>query len=404
MDQKSLISEANKYFMPTYSQFPVVFTKGDGIYLEDIEGKKYLDFVAGISVNIFGYNDQNFKNTLNEVIAKGVLHTSNLYYNQYAIEAAKKLVELSKMDKVFFCNSGTEANEAAIKLVRKYGRLKKEGKTKIVSLVNSFHGRTIGALSATGQPNYQKNFAPMVDQFKYAPINNYEELVKMVDEDTCAIFIEVVQGEGGIVSADKEYLQKVRTLCDKYDILLVCDEIQCGLGRTGKLFGWQKREIECDVMTLAKALGNGIPIGAVVTNNKCSEVLQPGDHGSTFGGNFLATSAANYVLNRLSEPQFMENVEDVSTYLNKKLIELKDKHSQIKELRGEGLMVGLAFEDKVKPIIDEALKDGLLVVSAGANVIRLLPPLIVTKKDIDKVFIILDEVLNRVNLLSNDGQ
>lgn len=396
MDQKQLIKEGQEAFLGIYSQFPIVLNSGDNLTVTDIEGKNYLDFVAGIATNIFGYNDQGLKKALSDVIDNGLLHTSNLYWNQYAIKAAKSLKELSNMDKVFFCNSGTEANEAAIKLVRKYGSLKDKKRTKIVALENSFHGRTLGSLSATGQKVYQEPFGPLVPNFSYAPINDIESLKKVVDEETCAIFIEVVQGEGGLVSADEQYLKEVRQLCDELDIILVCDEVQCGMGRTGTFFAWQKKGIKCDVMTLAKGLGAGIPIGAMVVSEKLNDVLVAGDHGTTLGGNLLATSAANYVTSRLKESSFLEHVNKISAYFKSSLLELQKKYPQIIELRIEGLMVGLVMNQEVRPIINECLKAGLLVANAGPKVLRMVPPLIITQEQVDLGLSILDEVLSKV--------
>ncbi|MFA7671279.1 MAG: aspartate aminotransferase family protein [Sphaerochaetaceae bacterium] len=394
MNQENLIKEGKEAFLGIYSQFPIVLDSGDNASVTDIDGNTYLDFVAGIATNIFGYNDQGLKNALKNVIDNGLLHTSNLYWNKYAISAAKGLKEISNMERVFFCNSGTEANEAAIKLVRKYGSSKKKGKTKIISLENSFHGRTLGSLSATGQKIYQDPFKPLAPDFSYVPINDIEALKESVTEKTCAIFIEAVQGEGGIISADSDYLRKVRQICDENEIVLVCDEVQCGMGRTGEFFGWQKKGIVCDVMTLAKGLGGGVAIGAMVVSEKFADVLKPGDHGTTLGGNLLAACGADYVISRLKEPSFLEHVKKVSAYFETALKVLQKKYPQILEIRIEGLMVGLVMNQEVRPMIDRCLKEGLLVANAGPKVLRMVPPLIVTEKEIDLAVAVLDKVLS----------
>ncbi|WP_422478022.1 aspartate aminotransferase family protein [Pleomorphochaeta sp. DL1XJH-081] len=383
-------------FMETYAQFPIVLAGGDGRYVFDTQGKRYLDLVAGIAVNILGYGDKRLSSALHKVIDNGLLHCSNLYWNSYAVTAASRLARLSSMEKVFFCNSGTEANEGAIKLVRKYGSSLKEGRTDIITMKQSFHGRTYASMTATGQTKYQKSFYPLVPGFSYAPFNDYDALKNMVTDTTCAIFIEPVQGEGGVVPADASYLKKVRQLCDDRDILLVFDEVQCGMGRTGKPFAWQKSGVKPDVMTLAKALGGGVPIGAVVATGKAATVLQPGDHAATFGGNLLATAAADCVLEVLEDGELLEHVEKVGSYLRNSLEALKERFSQIVEVRGAGLMLGVQMSIPIRPILDMCMKEGLILANAGPEILRFVPPLTITESEIDEAITILTRVLEKI--------
>jgi predicted acetylornithine/succinylornithine family transaminase len=383
-------------FMETYAQFPIVLAGGDGRYVFDTQGKRYLDLVAGIAVNILGYGDKRLSSALHKVIDNGLLHCSNLYWNSYAVTAASRLARLSSMEKVFFCNSGTEANEGAIKLVRKYGSSLKEGRTDIITMKQSFHGRTYASMTATGQTKYQKSFYPLVPGFSYAPFNDSDALKNMVTDTTCAIFIEPVQGEGGVVPADASYLKKVRQLCDDRDILLVFDEVQCGMGRTGKPFAWQKSGVKPDVMTLAKALGGGVPIGAVVATGKAATVLQPGDHAATFGGNLLATAAADCVLEVLEDGELLEHVEKVGSYLRNSLEALKGRFSQIVEVRGAGLMLGVQMSIPVRPILDMCMQEGLILANAGPEILRFVPPLTITESEIDEAITILTRVLEKI--------
>jgi predicted acetylornithine/succinylornithine family transaminase len=392
---QDFIERGKSVYMETYAQFPVVLTRGSGRYVFDIDGKKYLDMVAGIAVNIFGYGDAELSAALQEVIANGMMHCSNLYWNRVGIEAADRLVRLSKMDRVFFCNSGTEANEAAIKLVKKYGSSKSEGRTDIITMQQSFHGRTYGALTATGQTKYQEAFKPLLPGFAYAPFNDFAALEAMVTDTTCAIFIEPVQGEGGVIPADPVFLQNVRKLCDKKDILLVFDEVQCGMGRTGYTFAWQAAQIVPDVMTLAKGLGAGVPIGAVVAKGAAAQVFRPGDHGATFGGNLLSTTAANCVLKRLEESSLLNHVKDVSDYLWAALQNLKQQFSIIEEIRGTGLMVGVQLSMPVRPILDACMDAGLILASAGSHTLRFVPPLTITHEEIDEAITLLTNVLKK---------
>ncbi len=380
----TIIEKGNEAFVSTYAQFPIVLKSGQGSYVTDSNDKTYLDMVAGIAVNSLGYKDEEFSNALKKVIDNGLLHCSNLYYNEYAVEAASLLCEISTMEKVFFCNSGTEANEAALKLSRKYGKSFSEAKDQIITMESSFHGRTYGSMSATGQVKYQKSFTPLVPHIVHTPLNNYEALEKKVGTNTCAIFVEVIQGEGGVKCADPLFLKKVRNLCDEKEMLLVFDEVQCGMGRTGKAFAWQHTDVVPDVMTLAKALGNGVPIGAMVVKGKATHVFTPGDHAATFGGNLLSTAAAGVVLKRIKNGALLEHVCQVGSYFKEQLLILKEEYKEIVEVRGMGLMLGMEFSTEVKPLIDECMKNGMLIVGAGTHVLRFVPPLTITKREIDE--------------------
>ena len=391
----NLIKEGQSTFVNTYAQFPIVLDGGNGCYVHDIEGKHYLDMVAGIAVNSLGYNDKEFNEAVKAVIDNGLLHCSNLYYNQYAIKAASLLCELSGMDRVFFCNSGTEANEAALKLSRKYGKSFTTHRDQIITMESSFHGRTYGSMSATGQVKYQKSFTPLVPHIIHTPLNDFDALEKKVGTNTCAIFVEVIQGEGGVKCADPSFLEKVRTLCDEKEILLVFDEVQCGMGRSGKAFAWQHTHVVPDVMTLAKALGNGIPIGAMVVKGRATDVFAPGDHAATFGGNLLSTAAALVVLNRIKKGELLQQVSTVGAYFKSELNSLKNQYPFIKEVRGLGLMLGMELDREVRPLIDECMNQGMLIVSAGTFVLRFVPPLCVTKNDVDEAITILKRVFAR---------
>lgn len=389
----TIIEKGNESFVSTYAQFPIVLTGGKGVYVTDENGKTYLDMVAGIAVNALGYNDKEFSDALKKVIDNGLLHCSNLYYNEYAVKAASLLCEISGMDKVFFCNSGTEANEAALKLSRKYGKSFTIPKDQIITMESSFHGRTYGSMSATGQVKYQKSFTPLVPHIIHTPLNDFEALEEKVGTTTCAIFVEVIQGEGGVKCADPSFLQKVRTLCDEKEILLVFDEVQCGMGRTGKSFAWQHTNVIPDVMTLAKALGNGVPIGAMLVRGKADHVFSPGDHAATFGGNLLSSAAAYTVLKRVKEGALLDHVQQVGAYFKEQLLTLKHECKEIIEVRGMGLLLGIELNKEVRPIIDECMRDGMLIVGAGVNVIRFVPPLTITESEIDEGIAILRSAL-----------
>ena len=380
------IEEAEQHLLHTYNRFPVIFEKGKDVYLYDKEGKEYLDFVSGIAVFALGYGNEEYNNTLKEQIDK-IIHTSNYFYNMPAIEAAKRLTGITGLDRVFFTNSGAEAIEGALKAARKYAFLKdQQHDHEIIAMKHSFHGRTMGALSVTGNPNYQEAFLPLIGHVKFAEYNNLASVQVLINEKTCAIILETVQGEGGIYPAHKEFLVKIRELCTEKDILLILDEIQCGMGRTGSLFAYQQYGIMPDILTTAKALGCGVPVGAFLMTEKVAQnSLTSGDHGTTYGGNPLATAAINKVLDLFDKYNIIDNVTKVGGYLAQKLDELVEDYPMILERRGIGLMQGLVFDKPVNPILTKALEHGLVLINAGTNVIRFVPPLIITEKHVDKM-------------------
>ena len=391
---KQYIEEAEEALLHTYNRYQVVFEKGDGVHLYDVEGKEYLDFVSGIAVFALGYHNEEYNKALKDQIDK-LLHTSNYFYNLPAIEAAKKIKKISGMDRVFFTNSGAEAIEGAIKAARKYAFLK-DGNTdhEIVAMENSFHGRTMGALSITGNKSYREAFEPMIGHVKFAKFNDFNSVLEQVNDKTCAIILETVQGEGGIRPAQEVFLKNIKKLCDEKDILLILDEVACGMGRTGYMFACQRYGIKPDIMTVAKALGCGVPVGAFLMTEKVAEQsLFAGDHGTTYGGNPFVTAAVNKVLDLFEENHIIDNVNEVGSYLEMRLEEIKEKHSCVIERRGLGLMQGLEFDKPVKGIIEKTLSKGLVLINAGSHVIRFIPPLIVTKKDIDQMISILDECI-----------
>ncbi|HKM05338.1 MAG TPA: aspartate aminotransferase family protein [Lachnospiraceae bacterium] len=391
---KQYIEEAEHFLLHTYNRYQVVLDKGDGVYLYDIQGKKYLDFVSGIAVFALGYNNTEYNDGLKEQIDK-LIHTSNYYYNMPAIRAAKKLCDVTGLDRVFFTNSGAEAIEGAIKAARKYAFLK-DGKTdhEIIAMNHSFHGRTMGALSVTGNPKYQEAFLPMIGNIKFATMNDFESVKQQVNEHTCAIIFETVQGEGGIYPASKEFLTKIKELCVEKDILLILDEIQCGMGRTGYLFAWQKFGIKPDIMTTAKALGCGFPVGAFLMTEKVgNNSLTSGDHGTTYGGNPLACTAINKVLDLFEKNHIIENVQKVSTYLEDRLDDLVIKYDCIETRRGSGLMQGLVFTKPIGNIIEKALGEGLILINAGPNIIRFVPSLVITEQHVDDMITILEKCI-----------
>ncbi len=395
MNMKEYINEAESVLLHTYNRYPIVWDRGDGMYLYDIEGKKYLDFVAGIAVFALGYNNQAYNDALKAQIDK-VIHTSNYYYNIPAIEAAKKLKKVSGMDRVFFTNSGAEAVEGVLKAARKYAFLR-DGHTdhEIVAMNHSFHGRTMGALSVTGNAQYREAFEPLIGNIRFADFNDFESVASAVTDKTCAIIFETVQGEGGIYPATKEFLQQVRTLCDKKDILLILDEIQCGMGRTGTMFAWQRYGIKPDLMASAKAIGCGVPVGAfMMTQKVANHSLTSGDHGTTYGGNPLACTAISQVIDLFEQQNILENVEKTGAYLYETLENIAAKHEYVKEHRGIGLMQGLECNGSVGEIIQRAIQKGLLLINAGPNIIRFIPPLIAGREDVDAMAKILDECLS----------
>lgn len=388
---KEYIDQAEKALLHTYNRYQVVLDKGDGVYLYDIEGKRYLDFVSGIAVFALGYNNKAYNDALKAQIDK-LIHTSNYYYNMPAIEAAKKLKAVSGMDRVFFTNSGAEAIEGAIKAARKYAYLK-DGHTdhEIIAMEHSFHGRTMGALSVTGNPKYREAFEPMIGNIRFATLNDYDSVLAQVTDKTCAIILETVQGEGGIYPAEEDFLKKLRILCDERDILLILDEIQCGMGRTGYMYAWQRYGVKPDIMTTAKALGCGVPVGAfLMTERVASSSLAAGDHGTTYGGNPLAAAAICKVLELFEEQKVLDNVRKVGPYLSERLEELAGRHECIETHRGVGMMQGLVFRKPVGEIIGRALDKGLILINAGPNIIRFVPALIISREDVDRMIEILD--------------
>lgn len=395
LTMQEYIDEAESELLHTYNRYQIVLDKGDGVYLYDYNGKKYLDFVSGIAVFALGYHNESYNNALKEQIDK-LIHTSNYYYNVPAIEAAKKLKAVSGMDRVFFTNSGAEAIEGAIKAARKYAYLK-DGTTdhEIIAMEHSFHGRTMGALSVTGNPHYREAFEPGIGNIRFATMNDIDSVKALINEKTCAIIMETVQGEGGIHPADEAFLRELRKICDEKDILLILDEIQCGMGRTGYMFAWQKYGVKPDIMTTAKALGCGVPVGAFLLNEKVgAHSLAAGDHGTTYGGNPLVCAAVNKVLDLFETNHIIENVREVAPYLEKRLDELKEKYDFIIDRRGAGLMQGLEFDRPVAPYINGALDKGLMLINAGQSIIRLVPPLIITKQNVDDMIAVLDTCLS----------
>lgn len=394
---QKIIEEAEANLLHTYNRFQVVFDHGCGVNLYDVEGKEYLDFVSGIGVFALGYGNEEYNDAVKAQVDK-ILHTSNYYYNVPAIEAAKAVKKASGMDRVFFTNSGAESVEGALKTARKYAYLK-DGRTdhEIIALNHSFHGRTFGALSVTGTPKYREAFEPMIGNIKFAEMNNFDSILENVTDKTCAIIMETVQGEGGILPATEEFLKKVRALCDEKDILLILDEVQCGMGRTGYMYAWQKFGVKPDIMTTAKALGCGVPVGAfLMTEKVAANSLKAGDHGTTYGGNPLAGAAICKVFEIFEKDNILGNVREVSAYLEGELDKIAAKYDCIKLRRGAGLMQGLVFDREVNTIINKALSKGVVLINAGTEIIRFLPPLVITKSDVDKMIKVLDESIAEV--------
>lgn len=393
MNSKEYMELGEQYILHTYNRFPLVLDKGDGVHLYDVEGKKYLDFAAGIAVYALGYGNREYNDALKNQIDK-VMHVSNLFYNVPAVTAAEKVAKASRMSKVFFTNSGAEAIEGAIKAARKYAYLK-DGSTdhEIIAMEHSFHGRSLGALSVTGNPKYQEAFKPLIGGIKFAKFNDLESVKAQVTDKTCAIIMETVQGEGGIYPADKAFLEGVKALCEEKDILLILDEIQCGMGRTGSMFAWQQYGIEPDIMTVAKALGCGAPVGAFLLNEKTANAsLVAGDHGTTYGGNPFACAAVNVVFDLFEKMNILDQVNEITPYLEQRLDELVEKYEFITARRGKGLMQGLVLEGKAPgEIVNKAIDNGLLVITAGANVLRFVPPLVITKENVDEMIEILEK-------------
>ncbi len=386
MNSKEYIDLAEESLMHTYNRYPIVWDRGEGVYLYDLEGKKYLDFAAGIAVFALGYGNQEYNNAVHAQVDK-IIHVSNYYYTVPMAEAAEKLVKASGMDKVFFTNSGTESVEGAIKLAKRY-YYDKTGSAagEIIAMDHSFHGRSTGALAVTGTKKYREPFGPLMPGISFAEYNNLDSVKSLVSDRTCAVILEPVQGEGGIYPAKKEFLEGIRKICSEKDIVLIFDEIQCGMGRTGDMFAYQGYGILPDVMTCAKALGCGVPVGAFAARGKFADVFVPGDHGTTYGGNPLATAAVSAVFDIFEKEKVLENVREVSAYLWDTLETLAEKHKdQIADHRGKGLMQGLEFYEPAGKIIVRAQAEGLILISAGTNIVRFVPPLIIKKEHVDEM-------------------
>lgn len=391
-DEQIFAKDKNDY-MPVFARYNIVLDHGDGPYLYDTSGKKYIDYLAGIAVNVVGHNYKPLVDAISRQAAK-MIHCSNLYYTEVQIEAAEKLKKLSGMDKVFFGNSGAEANEGAIKLARKYATDIDPEKIQIISAVHSFHGRTLATLTATGQDHYHHGFGPLPEGFDYVPFNDIEALEAKMSDKTCAVMLEAIQGEGGVHVPDEDYLPKVRALCDKYNAVLIFDEVQCGMGRTGTFFGCQQFDVKPDIVTLAKGLAGGVPIGAFMATDKVANAFKPGDHGSTFGGNPLACAAACVVLDALVNDNLMENAKEVGAYLKAKFDTYKEKYpTLIKEVRGRGLILGMELTRPGREIANECLDWGAIINCTAGNVLRFVPPLNITKAHVDELITILDKVL-----------
>ncbi|WP_196605329.1 acetylornithine transaminase [Pectinatus haikarae] len=392
MKAEEIYSEDAAHYLPVFARYKIILDHGEGPYVYDIRGEKYLDYLGGIAVNVLGHNYPALVQAISQQAAK-MIHCSNLYYTEAQATAAAKLSEISGMDRVFFGNSGAEANEGAIKLARKYAHISDPDKSLIIAANHSFHGRTLATLTATGQPKYHEGFGPLPEGFTHVDYNDIKQLEEKMDEKTCAVILEAIQGEGGVHVPDEDYLQKVRALCDKYNALLIFDEIQCGMGRTGTFFAYQQFGVKADIVTLAKGLAGGVPIGAFMTSNKIAAAFHAGDHGTTFGGNPLACAAANVVLDAISHDGLMENVKKVGAYLTDQLKMLQSKYpALIKEVRGRGLMIGMEITKPGRDIVDDCLKEGMIINCTAGNVLRFVPPLIITNRHVDELIPVLDEV------------
>ena len=393
LTNEQIFAKDKNDYMPVFARYNIVLDHGDGPYLYDTSGKKYIDYLAGIAVNVVGHNYKPLVDAISRQAAK-MIHCSNLYYTEVQIEAAEKLKKLSGMDKVFFGNSGAEANEGAIKLARKYATDIDPEKIQIISAVHSFHGRTLATLTATGQDHYHHGFGPLPEGFDYVSFNDIEALEAKMSDKTCAVMLEAIQGEGGVHVPDEDYLPKVRALCDKYNAVLIFDEVQCGMGRTGTFFGCQQFGVKPDIVTLAKGLAGGVPIGAFMATDKVANAFKPGDHGSTFGGNPLACAAACVVLDALVNDNLMENAKEVGAYLKAKFDTYKEKYpTLIKEVRGRGLILGMELTRPGREIANECLDWGAIINCTAGNVLRFVPPLNITKAHVDELITILDKVL-----------
>lgn len=394
MNKEEYIKREEGAMLHTYNRFPVVLEKGEGVYLYDTDGKKYLDFAAGIAVEALGYGNRKYNDALKDQIDK-LMHTSNLYYNLPIMEAAEKILKVSKMDRVFFTNSGTEAIEGAIKAAKKYAYTR-DGHTdhEIIAMNHSFHGRSLGALSVTGNKHYQEPFEPLLGGIRFADFNDLESVKAQLTDKTCAILFETVQGEGGIYPATQEFMDGIEKICKERDILLILDEIQCGMGRTGEMFAWQGYGVKPDIMTSAKALGCGVPVGAFLMTERIAEKsLKPGDHGTTYGGNPFVGAAISTVLDIFEELNLPAHVKEISAYLEEKLDALVDKYDCLTQRRGVGLIQGVVTTKPVGEITSKALEEGLLIISAGSDVLRFVPPLVIEKEHVDEMIEKLDHTL-----------
>ena len=396
MNTQEIITTAEEHLFHTYNRYQISLDRGEGVHLYDADGKEYVDFGAGIAVFALGYNNKEYNDALKAQIDK-LIHTSNYFYNEPAAKAAKAITEVSGMDRVFFTNSGTEAIEGAIKLAKKYAYLK-DGSTdhEIIAMQHSFHGRSMGALAVTGNRHYQEAFGPMIPGIKFAQYNNLASVEELVNDKTCAIIFETVQGEGGIYPAKPEFIKGVRKLCDEKGILLILDEIQCGMGRTGTMFAYEQYGVKPDILTVAKALGCGVPVGAFLAREEVAKALVPGDHGTTYGGNPLACAAAVKVLELFKKQNVLDNIKKVSAYLEKKLDEIVAEYDYVVERRGLGLMQGLEINTDVKDlkkVIAACLDNGLILFTAGTNVIRFVPPLVISEADVDEMITKLKKAL-----------
>ena len=390
---KKYMEETNEGLIHTYNRFPVVFEKGEGVYLYDDEGKKYLDFAAGIAVCGLGYGNKKFTNALKDQV-DSLMHTSNLYYNTTCGKAASLLRKASGMDKVFFTNSGTEAIEGVLKSARKYAWKKGTGRYEFIAMENSFHGRSIGAVSVTGTESYRTPFEPLIGGVKFAQFNDLESVKALVSDKTCAVILEPIQGEGGINLATEEFLKGLRELCDQEGILLIFDEIQCGMARSGAMFAWQKYGVKPDMMAMAKGIGNGVPVGAFAMTDAVAEFsLEPGDHGSTYGGNPLACAAVAATLEIYEEENLVAHVNEIAAYLREQLMELQKECDGILEIKGAGLIQGIKVKKPAGEVSNLALKEGLVLISAKGNVMRIVPPVVIEKEHVDEFIAILKKIL-----------
>ncbi|MBY2485873.1 aspartate aminotransferase family protein [Clostridioides difficile] len=395
MNNKNTISKWNEYFIDTYNQPNFVIDYGEGSCFFDTNGNKYIDFTSGYGVSSLGYSNSNLKNALKEQVDK-LLHTSNLYFNEPVLYSGEKIINSSGMAKVYFCNSGTEANETAFKIARKYSSDKYgNGRGTIISLKDSFHGRTMMSLMATGMDKYHKYFYPLPEGFKYIERNNIEDLKNNLDSTVCAIILEAIQGEGGVNVLEKDYVLEIVKICQEKDIVVIFDEVQCGIGRTGKLFGYEYFDVKPDIVTVAKGLGAGIPVGGVLVNKKLSKVLGKGDQGTTFGGNLLAMVAASVVLDEISKDGFYNEVLEKGNYIRKSIESFNNK--VVLKTKGIGLMIGIETNIESSIIEEKARKKGLLILTAGKNVLRFLPPLTISYKEIDEALEILKDILLEIN-------